>query len=305
MAKKKVKKRKYTLRELWKKGFTNWKIKYRLVIRNDSTHHEKISFLLSPRNIFVVVTVSAFILVTVTAMLIAFTPLRVYVPGYTTPDEYRAYKRLAMYVDSVDAIVKRNQQFIDNFYLVINDQIEGDLSKEKVEEEKITNEKDYAKSKNAQTMEAEADDIMEKYKHNVGNSDAVPLVKRADIAAFFPKIPVNGTIIADFNAVTKHYGIDIRNKKNSPIGAIADGIVVYAGFDPLTGNTIIIQHAGNLISKYQNNDRILKKVGDKVKSEEIIATMGSSSSLEKGTHLHLELWYNGNPLNPLDYIAFY
>lgn len=305
MKKRIFKHRNLTLRELWKKVRSNWKIKYRLVIRNDSTHHEKLSFLLSPHNIFVVVTVSAFFLVFITAMLIAFTPLRVYVPGYTTPDEYRAYKRLAMYVDSVDVLMKKNQQFIDNFHRILNEQVEEKISQEDAEKDKAMNDKPYKKSEEAIAMEQQTNKILEKDKQEYGNTDAVPLAKRADIAAFFPKIPVSGTIVSEFNVLIKHYGIDIRNKKNSPIVAIADGIVVYAGFDPRSGNTIMLQHAGNLISKYQNNDRILKKVGDKVKSEEIIATMGSSSSIEKGTHLHFELWYNGNPLNPLDYIAFY
>ena len=126
-----------SLRVLWKKLISNWKTKYRLVIKNDSTHQEKLTFRLSPRNVFVLVTTSAVFLITITAMLIAFTPLRVYVPGYTTPDEYREYKRLALYVDSVDLLVRQNQQFLDNFYNVINDRLEKEDLQQENQEQKV------------------------------------------------------------------------------------------------------------------------------------------------------------------------
>lgn len=292
-----------SLRVLWKKLISNWKTKYRLVIKNDSTHQEKLTFRLSPRNVFVVVTTSAVFLIAITAMLIAFTPLRVYVPGYTTPDEYRAYKRLALYVDSVDLLVRQNQQFLDNFYNVINDRLEKEELQQENQKQKVNDETAFEKSKETEKLEQEADEIVKNYRGGPAGNETVPLVKRADIAAFFPKIPTTGRLVSDFSVADKHYGIDIQNKKNTPVSSIEKGMVVFAGFDPRNGNTIIIQHAGNIISKYQNLGNILKKVGDKVESEEVIAQMGHSGSAEKGIHLHLELWYNGFPVNPLDYLA--
>lgn len=295
--------KKLSLRVLWKKLISNWKTKYRLVIKNDSTHQEKLTFRLSPRNVFVVVTTSAVFLIAITAMLIAFTPLRVYVPGYTTPDEYRAYKRLALYVDSVDLLVRQNQQFLDNFYKVINDRLEKEELQQENQKQKMNDETAFEKSKETEKLEQEADAIVKNYRGGPSGNETVSLVKRADIAAFFPKIPTTGRLVSDFSIADKHYGIDIRNKKNTPVTSIEKGMIVFAGFDPRTGNTIIIQHAGNIISKYQNLGNILKKVGDKVESEEVIAQMGHSGSAENGIHLHLELWYNGFPINPLDYLT--
>lgn len=292
-----------SLRVLWKKLISNWKTKYRLVIKNDSTHQEKLTFRLSPRNVFVLVTTSAVFLITITAMLIAFTPLRVYVPGYTTPDEYREYKRLALYVDSVDLLVRQNQQFLDNFYNVINDRLEKEDLQQENQEQKVNSKTAFEKSKETEKLEQEADAIIKNYRGGASGNETVPLVKRADIAAFFPKIPTTGRLVSDFSVADKHYGIDIQNNKNTPVSSIEKGMVVFAGFDPRYGNTIIIQHAGNIISKYQNLGNILKKVGDKVESEEVIAQMGHSGSAEKGIHLHLELWYNGFPVNPLDYLT--
>ena len=90
------------IKKLWKGVRNNWKTKYKLVIKNENTHEDKFVFRLSPRNIFVGVTVSAFVLITFTAFLIAFTPLRVYVPGYTSSDEYHKYRELAIKLDSLE-----------------------------------------------------------------------------------------------------------------------------------------------------------------------------------------------------------
>ena len=292
------------LSHIWKKSISNWKTKYRLVIKNDSTHHVKLTFLLSPKNIFVVVITSAVILVMLTAMLIAFTPLRVYVPGYTTPDEYREYKKLALRIDSVDILLKQNQQFIDNVYLVLSDQIKAEeKQKEAVEERETVEKEDYKKSDAAILMEEEAERIAQQYGNERINASTMPLTKRADIETFFPFPPAKGVIVNNYSVANKHFGIDIRNEKNSLIYSIDKGIVIFSGYDVQNGNTIIIQHEGNIISKYQHNNRLIKKVGEKVQKGEIIATMGSSGNAEAGNHLHFELWYNGFPINPLEYIT--
>ena len=78
----------------------------------------------------------------------------------------------------------------------------------------------------------------------------------------------------------------------------------YTGFDPMNGNTIVIQHPGNIISIYKHNEVLLKSVGAKVNMGEAIAKMGSSGQNRmQSAHLHFELWYNGFPVNPLDYIV--
>jgi len=71
-----------------------------------------------------------------------------------------------------------------------------------------------------------------------------------------------------------------------------------------TGYVIQVQHAANIISLYKHNARPLKKQGDKVKAGDAIAIVGNSGELTTGPHLHLELWQNGIPVNPEDYIVF-
>ena len=88
------------------------------------------------------------------------------------------------------------------------------------------------------------------------------------------------------------------------IKATADGTVVYSDWTVENGYCIGIQHNGNLFSIYKHNAVLLKEEGDFVNAGDAIAIYGNSGSLSTGPHLHFELWYNGTPLNPEDYISF-
>lgn len=83
-----------------------------------------------------------------------------------------------------------------------------------------------------------------------------------------------------------------------------DGTVIYTGFDPNHGNVIQLQHKNGFISVYKHNELLLKEVGDHVVAGEAIALVGNTGELSTGPHLHFELWYKGNPVNPEEYIAF-
>jgi murein DD-endopeptidase MepM/ murein hydrolase activator NlpD len=116
--------------------------------------------------------------------------------------------------------------------------------------------------------------------------------------------PVSGVLINKFDAVRKHYGVDVLAKKNEPIKAISEGAVIFASWTQDSGHVIGIQHKNQLISFYKHNSTLLKKVGDVVKAGEIIAIIGNSGELTDGPHLHFELWFSGNPVDPSQFIAF-
>jgi len=116
--------------------------------------------------------------------------------------------------------------------------------------------------------------------------------------------PLNGIITAKFAPLEKHYGIDIVAPHNDAVKSVLDGTVIMAAWTLETGYVIVIQHAGNLISVYKHNAVLLKQEGDFVKAGEPIAIAGNSGEISTGPHLHFELWYNGNPVNPTNYINF-
>jgi murein DD-endopeptidase MepM/ murein hydrolase activator NlpD len=116
--------------------------------------------------------------------------------------------------------------------------------------------------------------------------------------------PVNGTIFNAFNPKDGHYGIDLVAPKDDPVKSVLDGTVIAASFTADDGNVISIQHANNLVSVYKHNAVLLRKIGDMVKAGESIAFIGDSGENSEGPHLHFELWENGSPVNPTQYLSF-
>jgi murein DD-endopeptidase MepM/ murein hydrolase activator NlpD len=291
------------IKKIWSAIRRNWRVNHRLVITDEGTHAHIFELLLTPRRLFVVITTSAFVLIFLTTMLIAFTPLRVYVPGYTNPDEYRKYKNIAYRVDSLENALQQNQQYLDNFYNVLNGIV-------KVEETEETTEKIPLKQTEEEDIVKKAiTDIDTKAEHillnivNKGSKSTMPLPQRATIQSITLSPPSVGIIYKLFSMSEKHFGIDIKNEKGTLISAVSNGVVLYTGYTPKDGNMIMIQHSGDVISIYKCVETIFKKVGDKVSAGDPIATMGNSGLESKSNHLHFELWYNGVPVNPIEYMS--
>ena len=115
--------------------------------------------------------------------------------------------------------------------------------------------------------------------------------------------PLKGVISQEYNAVSHPY-IDITAPQGSVVKAVLDGTVIYSGWSEDFGHTIQIQHEEDIVSIYKHNEKLLKKTGDKVTAGSPIALVGNSGNLTTGTHLHLELWHQGNAVDPAKYINF-
>ena len=114
--------------------------------------------------------------------------------------------------------------------------------------------------------------------------------------------PLEGIITNNFDPKEDHFGIDIVSQENEPIKALADGIVIMASWTLDGGYVLVIQHSGNLISIYKHNSELLKSVGNFVESGEIVAIIGNTGELTSGPHLHFELWFKEQAVNPEDYV---
>ncbi|HRS54164.1 MAG TPA: M23 family metallopeptidase [Bacteroidales bacterium] len=274
--------------------------KYKLVILNADTFEEKFSLKLSPMNVFVITGSISILLIFLTTYIIAFTPLREYIPGYASTDVKVNLYKLITKTDSLEEAIKAKDLYIQNIKNIIlgqeNEAItntnENQLSNYSQENTILKS----SKKNNALTTEVENLDNNLKTSPNYKGS--------ISIKDFFFFSPVKGIIINFFNPANNHYGIDIVSKKNEAIKATLDGTVIFSGWTFETGNVIIIQHPNNIISVYKHNSALLKKQGAYVKAGEPIAIIGETGELSTGPHLHFELWFNGNPVNPKDYIVF-
>ncbi len=295
-------------KQFLKKLFSNWKTRYRFSVNSEENHEEKFNFILTPQRIIVVTATAAVLLIFLTTLIISVTPLKYYIPGYTTLEEHRMYLQVSAQMDSISELVKQNQQYLDNFYNVLNgtnleDEHNVSIDKSQMASHELTDRKEE-EMEAMREVDMQASDLLTNHLRTEEENSKLPVSHRADISNISLAAPATGLLAEEFDMARNHYGIDIQNKKNTVITSVAEGIIIYTGFDPTNGNTMVIQHPGNVISIYKHNEVLLKSVGSRVSMGEAIAKMGSSGQGRKATaHLHFELWYNGFPVNPLDYIV--
>jgi murein DD-endopeptidase MepM/ murein hydrolase activator NlpD len=283
-----------------KKIYRKLKNKYRLVIMNDETLEGKLSLRLSPLNIFVFFGMLILSLITLTIYLIAFTPLREYIPGYTDVNLRKKLVQLTIQTDSMEAVMRARDLYFQNLRNVLEGKTEAFLPK------------------GSDTLTARYDSISEllrlpedsllraemESQENYSFAMETHRVGADDIRSFYFFTPVKGTITSEFNPRERHFGVDIVARPNEAVKATLDGTVIFADWTLETGYIIGLQHSNNLLSVYKHNSALLKKIGQSVKAGEVIAIIGNSGELTTGPHLHFELWNNGRAVNPADFISF-
>ena len=271
--------------------------KYRLVILNEDTFEERISFKLNRLNVFVLVTITAIVLVSGTTFLIAFTPLREYIPGYSSTSLNLKANKLVATTDSLESMIVINQQYYKSIKKVLTGDVktvEFDIDSA-VQSQKI-NPEEVDLSPSPEDMQLR-EEVSKEDKYSLFESE-----KSSTDFSLFP--PVKGTITSEYNVNEKHYGIDIAVPKDTPVKSVSSGTVIFAEWTAETGHVIIIKHGNNLLTVYKHNASLTKQQGEQVKSGEVIATAGSTGELSTGPHLHFELWRDGYPTDPSNFIDF-
>lgn len=296
------------IKRVWNIIVSEWKTRYRLVFSNEDTHEQ--SFVvrrITIQKVAVVAILAAFVIIALTAVLIALTPLRVYIPGYTDQKDYKLYKQTAARVDSLERQLALNQQFIGNF----TGMLQGDDGAIYEDDEVQTTpdlhptERVPERAEHVQEILEETEMILGRVGENssTGNT-GVPNIEQAKITSISIYPPAMGAVTRLYDASQNHYGIDIATTDNKTVTCVADGVVIAANYTATDGYVIIVQHPGNMLSIYKHNAALLKTVGARVTAGMPIATVGSRGANEgSSNHLHFELWYNGFPINPLNYLV--
>lgn len=277
--------------------------KYRIVVYNNDTYEEKIHFQFTLLNFFNILVFSSVLLIVLVTYLIAFTPLREYIPGYTDVSLNRRVYEMEQRADSLETVFHQKDLYINNLKKIImgedfeSDSINSLLTKSSNTD--FSNIKDKkSKEDSLFRVEYETETRNNLFKQEIIKDNPT----KYKLVSFFS--PMNGIVTSHFNREEKHYGVDLVAENNSVIKSTADGTVIYSDWTVENGYCIGIQHNGNMFSIYKHNAVLLKDDGDFVRAGDPIAIYGNSGSLSTGPHLHFELWYNGTPLNPEDYISF-
>jgi murein DD-endopeptidase MepM/ murein hydrolase activator NlpD len=281
-------------RKIWKKKLFT---KNRLVILNEDTFAEVFSLRLTLMNVFVVATIGALLIIFVTTYIIAFTPLREYIPGYASSKLKRDATELALKSDSLSNALKKNEAYIASIKKILT----GDLDYAKFSKDSIT--PSHKVSLSEEDLKPSEADL--KLRGEVAREDKYNVFEKAKpkvSVVLFP--PVKGMVTDKFNPKEKHYAVDIALAKNTPIKSILSGTVVFADWTPNTGNVVIIRHNSGFISVYKHAASMTVAQGDKVRTGEVIALAGSTGQESTGVHLHFELWKDGYPIDPSIFIEF-
>ncbi|MDD2492294.1 MAG: M23 family metallopeptidase [Bacteroidales bacterium] len=287
MAKERINKEKKTLRN-----------KFRFSIFNDTTHEELFVFRANGLMMLLSIILSIIFIVLSVTILISYTPLREFIPGYPDAQTRREIVQNALKLDSLEKTVKLWDFQLNNIQRIATGQPPLEL-------EDITMKQDTASSEGIRGTISKEDsllrlEVMKQEQFNIGSE--TNRVNQIEGLHFFP--PVKGIVSDGFNLATNHPYIDIAAPANSVISTVLDGTVIMAAWTDETGFTIQVQHSNDLISIYKHNSKLLKRTGDKVKAGAAIALVGNTGSLSTGYHLHFELWYKGTAVDPSKYINF-
>jgi len=270
--------------------------KYRLVVLIEDTFEERFSFKLNRLNVFVFSSICMVLLIGFTTLLIAFTPLREYIPGYSSTNLKKKATVLAFKTDSLQRIININERYFTSIRKVLTGDVKTvDFNKDSILEAARRD------GSLVNQVPSRADSIL---RDKVAQEDKYnPLTWTAEVN-FVLFAPVKGTISEGYNPKEKHFAVDVVTIKDAPVKATADGTVIFAEWTATTGYVIIVKHKDNLISVYKHNASISKEQGELVKEGEIIATVGNTGEYSTGPHLHFELWSDGYPTNPTNFIDF-
>lgn len=270
---------------------------YRIVIFNDLNLHIIKQIRFNARTLVLGLTGAVVAIIIGVTILIAFTPLREYIPGYPSSKLRQQLIRNALLSDSLEQKISLTDKYIKDLHAMLSGQEKSDT---------VTRKANFVRPNLNDLKKLNQDSLFredleqEQFNLHLGSAPS----RKTGLAGllFFP--PLKGLVTSKQDVAGGHYGVDVVARANSRVSSALDGTVIFADWSMETGYAIIIQHDQNIVTSYKHNTELLKKQGDKVKAGEVIAIMGNSGKQTTGPHLHFELWVNGSPVNPEDYISF-
>ena len=276
-----VKKRKLLYKRLFNKR--------RLVILNEETFEEIFSLKLNLMNVFVVLTTSSILLIGITTYVIAFTPLREYIPGYSSTALQKKAASLDEKTRELEMELQQNALFLESIRKVLI----GDIEYAKFNKDSILAAQTEELAK-LNLLPNHADSLL---RMQVSQEDKYNLFEKSQ-----PRVtlvlfsPVSGRVLESFDPRNRFFGIKVQTAINTPIKSIANGTVLFSEWTPTNGNMLMLRHNDGIISIYKGVSDRTKQQGDVVRTGEVIA-FGSDA-------LIFELWKEGYPIDPMQFLDF-
>jgi len=272
--------------------------RYRMLVVNEETFEEQFQFRLSRLNV-IIVSIFVFSIFSLGLFFtIAYTPIREYIPGYDSSEIRKNAIENLFITDSLINMYKKNSRYLNSVKNVLTGENldESFITNNNLEKDSLTYEfNELIKGNKADSILRKIVDQEDKY-----NIDQNFLLN----TKVFLNAPAKGPISQEFNMKEEHFAVDIVLKENYPIKSIADGTVIFSEWTAQTGYVIIIIHNYGFMSVYKHNSSLSKKQGEQVLAGEVIASAGNTGEYSTGWHLHFELWLDGYPMNPEQFLNF-
>ncbi len=273
---------------------------YRLMVFQDKTYQEVWGIRVSRLGLYFFSFFMFIIMIGLFLLLAIYTPMKQFIPGYPSDEVKEKMALAAMKLDSLETRLMQQDRYFSNLNSIVSGGELNNYDKQPDNDTLVLYDNiEFSRSEHdsilRQQIEREEQYSLFASTRNKGRMNFVNL-------HFFP--PLKGLVTNSFNLEESHYGTDIVSSPNKVVSAVLDGTVIMSTWTLETGHIIQIQHENNLLSIYKHNSEILKKTGNHVKAGEAIAIVGNSGELTTGPHLHFELWHDGKPLDPEDYIIF-
>ena len=270
---------------------------FRLSLLDAKTHQQLKSVRFTRTSFIISIICGVVVTCAVIFSLIAFTPIRTFIPGYPDASTKRTAIQNAMKADSLERVIIKWELYARNLRRVLEGESNLDI------DSLMTQSRQIAEAKDAKYLKSQ-DSLLRK---NVQEEEMFEIAGRntrsMPIEGMLFFVPVKGVITQGYDPAL-HPFVDIAAPEGTAVNAIADGTVIYSGWSEETGYTIQIQHESEIISIYKHNSKLIKNIGDKVKAGTPIALTGNTGSLSTGPHLHFELWYKGESMDPTKHINF-
>jgi len=267
----------------------------------------------TPRNLFIAWSSTLFLVGLMGAILVAFTPLRTFIPGYGTEKLEQSARLNAIRVDALQDSMAVQRQYIRRLQQLVTGQVDSVAraprqaapASQATEPQQASDQLptpprsgEERQSHEQPALAVSGFSASERAKGEKGPSSVLPslsLPVKAPVETGFPT--------RSFNARDAHFGVDIAVSEGTPVRAVGEGYVVLSDWTQGGGHTIAVQHSDGYLSIYKHNKQLLKQTGDHVQSREALAVSGSTGEMTTGPHLHFELWRNGLAQDPRPYIT--
>ena len=272
---------------------------YRWMIVDEDTHESKISIRLNMLNTLLIGAFLTLLVAGLTFLALKYSPLKSYfIEERAGFDEVKSKKELLQITERVIALedsLASNTLFLTHLQKVVS----GDLQAAEVDSmmaKKIT-------QLNDESLKASEEDSL--FREQIAKEELEALKNNKPTTnSNFLYPPVRGVITGHFDVTENHLATDIAAKIGEEVKSIANGVVVFADWNPETGNTIIVQHKDEIMSMYKHCSKLFNKVGDEVEKGDVIAAVGNTGELTSGPHLHFELWIQGKAVDAEQFIEF-